>query len=365
MTGGEVIMKLARALSATVLLAFATSAHALSLGITVNGRTDQVYDNSRNLLYFSTNTGQIQRYNPVTNTFLPAWTVGSNLNALDITPDRKYLFAAEVNLNADQGTIYRVDLATGSSTPFHYTAGEARGAFDIVTLNDGRAIFSASHQYSGAATPLRSIDYATGAITDFTVNGVAQFGERQTELWRNITHSTFAANGTNTSAGPVSIFSTSTETYTTQATTWTPLNGFRAAVNPAGTQTAMYGLNFSSRVRSTADFSLIAPMDDAGGGFAYSPDGAYLYTASFAAGAIRVYRTSDYQPVNSISPAGADFFPYAMAGNALTVTDDGRYLYLYSTNGLNVYAVPEPATLLALAAPLSVMLVRRRRSAVA
>jgi len=246
-------MRTAPILVPAMLLALTTAAHALATGITINGRTDQVYDPSRSLLYFSTNTGQVLRYNPSTNSLLPSWTVGSNINAIDITPDRKYLFAAEVNLTGDQGTIYRVDLSNGAVAPFHYTAGEARGAFDIVALNDGRAVFSANHQFSGASTPFRSIDYSTGTITPFTIGGVEQSGERQSELWRNITQNTFAVDGTNTSAGPIGIFSTTTEAYLTQVTTFTPLNGFRAAINPAGTQTAMYGFNFSSSARKSFD----------------------------------------------------------------------------------------------------------------
>jgi DNA-binding beta-propeller fold protein YncE len=355
-------MQIARLILA-VVLALGASASAASTGITIGGRTDQAYDASTGLLYLSTNGGKIQRYDPATNALLPAWSVGSNINAIDITPDHKYLMAVEVNLAGDQGTVYRVDLSNGNVSPFHYTAGEARGAFDIVTLNDGRAVFSADHQFSGASPPLRSIDYVTGVISPFTINGVAQAGERQSELWRNVTHSHFAMDGTNTSAGPFNVFSTVTEAYTVAVSTGTPLNGLRVAVSPNGAQAAIYGLNFGPTARSTTNFATLASLADGSGGFAFSPDGAILYTASFNAGSILKYRTSDFQQVGTIAVgAGVDLFPYSMANNAFTASEDGRYLFLYSANGLNVYAVPEPAGLsLVLLAGLP--LLRKRRPA--
>jgi hypothetical protein len=352
-------MNRAASVAAVALLALVNAASAANLGITINGRTDQVYDNTRNLLYFSTNAGQIQRYNPVTNALLPAWNIGSNLHAIDITPDRQYLFAVQDGLNAGQGTIYRVDLNTGASTPFTYTAPEGAGPVDIVTLNDGRAVFSASHMFSGASTPLRSINYATGAISPFTINGTAQEIERRSPLYRNLTQSTFMYTGGNTSAGPLAIFSTATQNWITQRTTGTDLNGIRAAISPDGTDLAMYGFNFASTVRDTSTFSVITPMADGGGGFAYSPDGATLYTGSLNAGLFLIYRTSDYQQIGSFAP-GATLYPYEVAENALTITDDGSRLYYYSTNGLNVYAVPEPASLLATAVAVPLLLLRRR-----
>src|SRR5205823_2106913 len=72
-------------------LVFLAAAPAQAVVVSVPNRTDQVFDDYRGLLYLSTSTGLVQRYNPVSNTLLPAWNVGTNITAIDVTPDNHYL----------------------------------------------------------------------------------------------------------------------------------------------------------------------------------------------------------------------------------------------------------------------------------
>src|SRR5258708_25331340 len=57
-----------------------------SVLIPVSDRHDFVYDSSRNLLYITTASGQVQRYDVANQTLLTPWIVGSSLNGADITP---------------------------------------------------------------------------------------------------------------------------------------------------------------------------------------------------------------------------------------------------------------------------------------
>jgi hypothetical protein len=345
-----------------VALAFSAGWPLGAAVVSVPNRTDQVYDDSRGLLYLSTNTGLVQRYNPQTNALLPAWTVGTNVSAIDITPDNQYLLAAENNWTGI-GIIHRLNLNTGLVTDYTYDAPEGRAAYDIVALNDGRALFSGGHMYSGDATVLRSLDLNTGSISYFTVNGQTQYVQKNSELWRNRARNTVAIVDTATSAGGFSIYSTTTESYVSSTQFWTPLNMMRLSITPNSSQVAMAGFNLSAAVRQTNDLSVITALTDAAGGLAYDPTGTLLYDGCQTAGTIRIYRTSDYQIVGTVAPAGASLSIWDVPGSGMTVSGDGRWLFLYSSNGLNTYAVtpaPEAGTLLVMLAGAALLLRRVR-----
>src|SRR5688572_15416703 len=68
--------------------------------INVPNASDMVYDDRRGLLYVTSTSGRITRYNPATGATLPAWNVGANLQAADITRDGRYLLVTEGNAGA-------------------------------------------------------------------------------------------------------------------------------------------------------------------------------------------------------------------------------------------------------------------------
>jgi hypothetical protein len=350
-----------RSLLAVGALVF-TASSALAVNIvSVPDRSDQVYDPTRNLLYLSTDTGLVEQYNPVTNSFLTPLDVGSNLSAIDITPDGHYLLAAEAGTSGSDGTIDRVDLTTDVVTPLSYPLENLdSGAYDIATLNDGRAIFSSNSDYTGNSGNLRSISLSTWNISDFTVGGQDQGVSPRTELWRSPDHSTVFMDDSETSAGGVNVFSTSTENYLIQTLLWTPLNGFRVSISPNDAAIAFSGFNVGLAARNTSDLSVIQSLTDAGGGLAYDPSSPVLYDASFDADKILILNSITYQQIGAIDPGGADFYPYDVPGNGMTVSNNGKYLFLVSGSNLYVYSVPEPASVSLLALALPVLAARRR-----
>src|SRR5262245_12582972 len=78
-------------------------------------RRDLVYDPVRDLLYITTSTGAVQRYDPASNSLLSpiAMPGSSSLAGADITPDGGTLLAADTVPGASTGVVRRIDLATG------------------------------------------------------------------------------------------------------------------------------------------------------------------------------------------------------------------------------------------------------------
>src|ERR1700722_6216363 len=60
--------------------------------IPVSNYNDLVFDPSRDLLYITTSSGQVQRWDVATQQLLPAWNVGNVLEGADITPDDNSLY---------------------------------------------------------------------------------------------------------------------------------------------------------------------------------------------------------------------------------------------------------------------------------
>mgnify|MGYP002623110063 FL=1 len=82
--------------------------------IAVADRVAHVYDSERDVLYISTSSGSLQRFDLSTRTLLAPWTVGSNLGGLDITPDNAFLYVTEIQALGNNGIVHKVDLSNGA-----------------------------------------------------------------------------------------------------------------------------------------------------------------------------------------------------------------------------------------------------------
>src|SRR4051812_10865937 len=98
-----------------------------------------VYDPGRDLLYITTSTGTIERFDAVNNVLLSPIAVpgAPTLNGADITPDGTVLVVADNGKGATQkAAVHRIDLTTGTNTDLSYTAqsGEA-GSFGVAAVS--------------------------------------------------------------------------------------------------------------------------------------------------------------------------------------------------------------------------------------
>jgi DNA-binding beta-propeller fold protein YncE len=118
--------------------------------IPVSNRRDLVFDPTRDLLYITTSSGLVQRYDVANQTLLTPWNVGTSLNGADITPDASALYVAESQLSGSQGVLHRVDLNDGSVSNITYNlAFYEGGTWDVAVANNGTAFFSTTFQGSG------------------------------------------------------------------------------------------------------------------------------------------------------------------------------------------------------------------------
>src|SRR4051794_23065088 len=63
--------------------------------IPVTTRRDLVFDTARQLLYITTSAGKVERYDLAQQQLLSPWTVGTSLNAADISLDGNSLYVGE------------------------------------------------------------------------------------------------------------------------------------------------------------------------------------------------------------------------------------------------------------------------------
>ncbi|MFN0018150.1 MAG: Ig-like domain-containing protein [Pirellulaceae bacterium] len=129
---------------------------------------DHVFDQTRGIEYVSTNDGQILRLDLRSMTFLTPLKVGIQLGGIDVTPDGSAIYVAEQQPGTTQSVIRKVDPDSGEVTNLTFDrVGYESGAWDIVILNNGKALFTTNYSSNGADpfNPVREIDLATDTIS--------------------------------------------------------------------------------------------------------------------------------------------------------------------------------------------------------
>src|SRR5205085_664125 len=134
-------------------------------------RRDLVFDAGRNLLYITTSSGVVQRWDVASQQLLSAWNVGAFLNGADITPDGNWLYVTEsVPITGHLGVLHKVNLATGAVTdatsdtfPHTFNSPQwASGSSIAVNRSDNLIAVNAS----GAS--IRVYDASFNVMHDFT-----------------------------------------------------------------------------------------------------------------------------------------------------------------------------------------------------
>ena len=128
-------------------------------------RRGLAFSDATNTLFFTTTVGEVRRYSPATNAQLPQYNVpaGGVLNGLDLTPDGKFLYAAEDSLSK----LAKVTLSDGTVTEIAYSAGAgSNGAFDIAFGSDGKGLVTSRRVGAAAGgVDFLTLDPATDKLT--------------------------------------------------------------------------------------------------------------------------------------------------------------------------------------------------------
>jgi hypothetical protein len=152
------------------LCAFTLPGLAAATTIPVGLAIDMVHDESRGIIYISTQMQpQVLRYQLSTVTFLTPINVGSILGGVDISPDNRYLVVAERS-NPGGSCVHIIDLDSLAQqlacTPL---IGMENGSAYAVYGADGK-IYVAATAFNMYEAPLRKLDPATGQWTVLTTS---------------------------------------------------------------------------------------------------------------------------------------------------------------------------------------------------
>lgn len=154
----------------------------LSSKVDLPGIAGMVYDEKRDLIYFTTRTGTVERWSPTEQKFLSPIKLGGTLADLDITADGSYLLVAQSNTTAVtvsdfwwndryKDTIHRINLDTLKVQDLNFLAeGQERGTYDIAIAGNDTALVTTDFSGSGW-NPLRWFDADANAfITQPLIN---------------------------------------------------------------------------------------------------------------------------------------------------------------------------------------------------
>jgi DNA-binding beta-propeller fold protein YncE len=302
--------------------------------IPIPTRRDLVYDGSRGLLYMTTSTGALQRYDVQAHQLLSPFQVGASPEGADITPDGKYLYVTEGQAGATQGFVRKVNLDDGSVKNLAYDLrGAERGSWDLAVAGNGLAFFTTDYSGSGASVPLHQIDLATDTLStriDIAARTLLSHGADESLL--------FGIEPT-ASEGPIFTYDTASDSFLRRQ-----IGGFNnslSAVSRDGSLLAMvYGGGLSVLDRSFHTVQILG----ASGGVAFDPNSDILYAASTTTNEVIAFDTHTWQERYRV-PVGeaVNFFGGPFGSGEMVVSDDSAELFLSTDSGVRVIDLP-PAT---------------------
>lgn len=340
-------------------LAYSSKGLAGSQLISVTDRKDHVYDQAQGVLYISTSSGEIERYDTSSGQLLTPWNVGVNLLGIDITPDGQSLYVAEGQTGATSGVVRKVSTSNGAVSNIFYnlTSGEA-GAFDIKIGNSGKGLVTT--QFAGSGwVPLRELVTATDTLTiraDAPGSGFSEV-RQNTQINRGGDRSLMFMTESNISNGPILTYDSESDSFPSNTTTGSSLSSAQSTVNRNGQLIAIEaggGLSILNPSLSTAQ--ILGAFD---AGIVFSPKFDLLYAASSSSDEIAVLETATWSEVNRFAIGENVGTSSSMDDGVMSMSDDGLKLFMSTNQGVRVFDVPEPSTLPLLA--LGGLFLRRRR----
>lgn len=303
---------------------------ATSTLLPITGGHDLVIDSLRNLLYVTTESGKVQRYDIATDSLLAPWTVGTKLSGADLTLDQGVMYVQEARVNLTEGMIYKVDLASGGVKKLKYDLDEDDGGgVDIGIAADG-SVFASFSLSTITPFSLRKIDPSTDAITK-----VSGFAGLSAYILRSEDRSKllFRDGGLNeyfftyTSGGAFSPIKDPNISYGLQT----------SAVSPDGSLIAMELDRHVVVLDST--FQAVRQFSNVGGGIFFHPTQPILFVVDDTANKIIAYDTRTWEERYRIN-SGSVGTSTPLGEGMMAVSPDGSKLFLIKSTGVQAYALP-------------------------
>ncbi len=302
-----------------------------SRAVNAPGITGMAYNSADGILYLGVMSGEVLRYSPTTGQFLSPVEVGGLLSGIAISPDGSFLIVGSPALTSDghggyNATIDRVLLSNSSidqlTVPVaNGVAYPLGGIQSLAITNNGQAFastYTQEWQFTAAATtPTFS------SISALPTLSTADQGRYliETEIGISPPPLKIVDTQTNTIAGPVSLDNTP------MAIDVSPTTGQVAALTYFG-EVSLYDQNLTLEQHLNSS----AISGDSLASLHYSVDGQSLFVLDASKDSVVIFNTTTWAETGSISlPAGVLEIAHRQQ---MTVSSDGRFLFVQTTGGI-------------------------------
>ncbi|MBN1589643.1 MAG: hypothetical protein JW888_09020 [Pirellulales bacterium] len=342
-----------------VLIAAAVLFPAVSQGLTTPvpvtfidapDSIDMVHDAARNMLYITTTTGDLLRYNIASREFLSPITLGGNLRGIDISPDNNTLAVADLSCDSTQqkNWIHIVDLPSNQTRKIEIdfnVSGES-GTWSTA-FTDNNTVWVTSDYGGSGWLPIEKVNVTTGDVTNLLT------AKDCTMLVPSADHNYVAYIQPGNTAGAFGRYRTSDDNLITANISLKYL--YEIGVSRDGTQYAVptnsYLYVFDENLESIGQLGLDG--DDMPRDVVYDPNRDRMYVSwynwSFGTEkvpALQAYDTNTLAMVEVIDDRTnvfTDGGAYSYEAGRLRISDDGNLLFARVEDGVNMYVVPEPS----------------------
>ncbi|MCA1684352.1 MAG: hypothetical protein LC708_04440, partial [Actinobacteria bacterium] len=261
------------------------------------------------------------------------WKVAPRLNALDVTPDGKYLYVGDAIRGATQGFIRKVDAETGAVTKIPYAAGATGGGgriggiWDVVMTSAGHAlVYHLRDHPLVISNPIYRLSTATDGLSSGSLNA-SPF----TNLVRSY-NGDFVFISDAGGGGNLSIYSAAagsvTKTFALQAS----VANAHTAARPDG---KLFAVANPDTLVFDSTFAVAQKLAGQTGGVWFDPTNANrLWVASTATAKLTAYDTNTFGVTANV-PIGTPLGPTSPLGaGVMTGSPDGRYVYVSVPGGV-------------------------------
>ena len=311
-----------------------------SRAVNAPGITGLAHNSADGILYISTVSGDVLRWDPTSGSFLAPIHVGGHQSSIAVSPDGAYLLLGSADQTIDSGgvahgEIDRVRLSDFTVTPLgipftsNYPNGTASesGVSDLAIANTGETLVT-TIGYSGF-NPLREFQFSASAVGSQTVSGIpfpapgVNGVMASSEDGRYVLISGWGLNLYD--AATDTIVATKSAGGSTSADAVLAVSDKASLILDGG---QVFDLNFNAveNLGSAYSFSNIS-------GGQFSQDGSKLYILDADHEQVRVFDTSSWLETGDIQlSAGALRQGYP---EEITASADGRFLFFRTTAGFD------------------------------
>ena len=297
--------------------------------IDVNRPRDIVFDDLRNLLYISTESGTIERFDLAANRFLTPVTVGGSPCGMDITADYGALYVADIQLSDGNGVVHKINLKTLNVTNLTYPTGQYEGgSYDIAIGSQGIGLVTARFNGLGFV-PLHVLDTTTDTITVRPDVFGSSTIEQDVRLVRSFDRNIIWLINNN-SPGWIGVYDAPSDTFTKQKTLYNWLANSPIALNYDGSLGAIQLDKHCQIVDS--DFNMVMGLDDSRMGAEFDPSSDLYYQFHREWNSLLAVDTVVWELLDNVSTGlTAETYEKFTRGET-AITADGRVLGITDPN---------------------------------